>query len=342
MKSVGLIGVGHMGVGMAINILRKGQTIGINKLMVHDINVNNTIALRSKLVAHPSNVILEVLPIDESLSTMAASCDLIALSLPNQASCEQVLFGSHGLFSTPNESNADIKSNSCSKVLRVLDHSTLTPTFAKMCQTKILQLNKQNRNHKQAIYLDCPVSGGPQGAENGTLTTMVGGDAHDVTDIEPFLKLYSTNVKHFGPVGTGMSAKLINQMLVGVHIQAAVEALYMAEKLGITDNNILILKDMLSTSWGHSRMQDLIFSDYIKANENNSKNWDIIINNTAAPLRNIEKDFSYISKELQGSTGGINVLPTANAASNSIETACSEKYNYNNSAFLSLIHLLRK
>ena len=78
-------------------------------------------------------------------------------------------------------------------------------------------------------YIDAPVSGGEQGAIDGTLAIMAGGSSHDLKRVEPILT-HMGNVTHIGPVGTGQLAKLANQLIVGITIGAVAEALLMCEK----------------------------------------------------------------------------------------------------------------
>ena len=184
--------------------------------------------------------------------------------------------------------------------------------------------------------MDAPVSGGPGGAAAGTLTIMIGGNAEIVTNCKPLLSLYAHNVFHFGETGTGMAAKLINQALVGVHAQAACEALLMAERFNIKGTNILL--EMLQTSWGQSKLLELTFADYIKAEKST---WEIV-QNSGAPLRNLEKDFSCISKDVnaidiknQLSTQ----LPLTERTHASIGAACQK--GLANDAFVSLLQILR-
>ncbi len=138
-----------------------------------------------------------------------------------------------------------------------------------------------------------------------------------------------------------MAAKLINQTLVGIHAQAAVEVIFLAEQMDITD--ISELKALLSTSWGQSKILDLLLQDYIdmktklqqsinlsvdskttnnthtsSSNNTNTTNnsssnnttqvdllWDNILRaNSAAPLRNMKKDFECIQKEVDLLTKG--------------------------------------
>eukprot|EP01034_Spumella_vulgaris_P034657 gene34657-42746_t len=113
----------------------------------------------------------------------------------------------------------------------------------------------QELTNDRVVYLDAPVSGGPGGAWDGSLSIMIGGAKEDVEVVRPVLELYSSKIQHMGNIGSGTAAKLINQTLVGIHMQAAVEALYLAEQMGITD--ISQLKDLLNISWGQSKILDL-------------------------------------------------------------------------------------
>ena len=81
------------------------------------------------------------------------------------------------------------------------------------------------------MYIDAPVSGGPKGADDGTLTVMMGGPEPICEYLRPVLHSYASKILHFGPVGSGMAAKLVNQALVAMHAQAACEALYLADKV---------------------------------------------------------------------------------------------------------------
>ena len=83
------------------------------------------------------------------------------------------------------------------------------------------------------MYIDAPVSGGPKGAADGTLTVMMGGPDLVCEAVRPVLHTYASKILHFGPVGSGMAAKLVNQALVAMHAQAACEALHLAEKVGL-------------------------------------------------------------------------------------------------------------
>jgi 3-hydroxyisobutyrate dehydrogenase-like beta-hydroxyacid dehydrogenase len=99
-----------------------------------------------------------------------------------------------------------------------------------------------------------------------------------------------------------MAAKLINQALVGVHAQAAVEAIRMANKLDLKDT--ALLKDLLAASWGQSKILDLVLNDYNTVQSTSSSLAETMekIRSTAspAPLRNLYKDFHCIEVEVSG------------------------------------------
>ncbi|GAC1638788.1 MAG: NAD(P)-dependent oxidoreductase [Herpetosiphon sp.] len=82
-------------------------------------------------------------------------------------------------------------------------------------------------------WVDAPVSGGPEGAEQGSLAIMVGGSVEDVERVWPVLQVLGGNVVHAGDAGAGHTAKVINQLIVGLTIEAVAEAMVLAEGCGI-------------------------------------------------------------------------------------------------------------
>jgi 3-hydroxyisobutyrate dehydrogenase len=105
----------------------------------------------------------------------------------------------------------------------IVDHSTISPAV-----TRRLAEGLEGQS-----WLDAPVSGGSEGAQRGTLSTMVGGDSGDLERVRPYLAAYSTTITHVGPVGNGQLAKLVNQILVVGNQLAASEALLFAEVAGL-------------------------------------------------------------------------------------------------------------
>ena len=104
---------------------------------------------------------------------------------------------------------------------------------------------------KQGVFfLDCPVSGGQAGAENGKLTVMVGGDETAFKRIQPILALYSQFQQYFGPSGSGQGAKMVNQILVVSTLQGLSEGITLAKSLKLDIPNLVdTLKRGAAGSW---------------------------------------------------------------------------------------------
>src|SRR5204862_8091171 len=96
-------------------------------------------------------------------------------------------------------------------------------------------------------FLDAPVSGGSTGAEAGTLSTMIGGDAAAFERVRPVLAAFTTKQFHVGPVGAGSVVKLANQLMVGASTLAAMEAATFAARAGIDPQTLL---DVVGVSTG--------------------------------------------------------------------------------------------
>lgn len=125
----------------------------------------------------------------------------------------------------------------------IVDHATIGVDTAQ-------DLARQAALHGVS-YLDAPVSGGVRGAEEGTLTIFVGGDAGALGRVQPLLGAVGQRIHHMGPPGAGQAAKLVNQLLTAVHSAAAVEALLLARRAGL---DLERLVEALQTSYGQSRM----------------------------------------------------------------------------------------
>lgn len=113
------------------------------------------------------------------------------------------------------------------------------------------QQMSEQASKKGIHFLDAPISGGPEGAEAGTLTIMVGGDKQTFEKVLPAFQVLGENVQHLGKSGMGSVAKLMNQYLVAVHSLAASEAMVVGTALGLQSEQ---LYDILKSSYGDSRM----------------------------------------------------------------------------------------
>lgn len=197
MTQIGFIGLGIMGRGMTNNLLKAGH-----KVMVW----NRTPARMDEFAAAGAQTA-------SSPAELAAQCDVILICVSDTPDVEEVLFGENGV-------SAGVKSGAL-----VVDHSTISPQ-------KTVEMAKR-LNTQGVAYLDAPVSGGSEGAKNGTLSIMVGGEAVDFERAMPILQAYGKTITHVGAQGAGQMAKLVNQILVVVNQLAASEALLFAQAGGL-------------------------------------------------------------------------------------------------------------
>lgn len=214
---VGVIGLGKMGQPMTRNLIEKGFTV-----VVH----NRSAAATNKLVdegatdgANPMGV--------------AAAADVIITSLPDPAAVRTVYLDPDGLVESAHEGQVYV------------DTSTVDPGLSRELAERL--------GGKGAAFLDAPVSGGVAGAEAGSLTIMVGGDAAAFERVTPVLAAIGQKLHHVGPSGSGTVIKLANQLLVGINMAAVAEALVLGVKAGADPAKML---EVLSTSFGGSRMLD--------------------------------------------------------------------------------------
>lgn len=113
---------------------------------------------------------------------------------------------------------------------------------------------------KKVHFLDAPVSGGPEGVEQGTLTIMIGGENEIFDRVRPLLESIGSVIEYLGPSGSGSVAKLINQYLVAVHSVAASEAMVAGAALGLDSQQ---LYNLLKVSYGDSRMLERHMEQYV-------------------------------------------------------------------------------
>ena len=149
---------------------------------------------------------------------MARTCSLIFLCLPSTPQVRDVIFGQNGLQS------------GTSGKLTIIDTTTLDRTDA-------ISLAEEAGNFDIA-YWDCPVSGMPFRADNGTLTTMFGGTAEAFEVAKPLLQSFSNETIHCGPVGCGQAMKAINNIIYNVNIAALCEVLPLAVAVGLDPEEV--------------------------------------------------------------------------------------------------------
>lgn len=196
-ESVGFIGMGIMGRGMAANLLRHG----------FNVTVWNRTPGRVALLAEAGAAV------GGSPAAVAESNTVIVVCVSDTPDVEEVILGPRGIIH-------GIQPGSL-----VIDCSTISPNATKEIAARLQE--------KGAHMLDAPVSGGSEGATKGTLSIMVGGDAAQVERAMPILQAMGKTITHVGDQGAGQMAKLVNQILVVVTMQAVGEALLLAQAGGL-------------------------------------------------------------------------------------------------------------
>ena len=192
---LGFIGLGIMGTPMAGHLLAAGH-----RLHVHT---------RSRVPAALVEKGAMALPDARSVAQQA---DIVFTMLPDTPDVESVLFSEHGAASGLSEGKV------------VVDMSSISPIATKGFAQRIGALG--------CGYLDAPVSGGEVGAKNATLSIMVGGDEPVFERVKPLFELMGKNITRVGGSGDGQTAKVANQIIVALNIEAVAEALLFAARAG--------------------------------------------------------------------------------------------------------------
>ena len=120
-----------------------------------------------------------------------------------------------------------------------------------------------NKLSGRNILVDAPVSGGVEGAKNGSLSIMVGGPEETVYRLMPYLRTMGISVVHLGPVGSGQAAKCINQMIVAAAFAAIAESFAVARAAGI---DLRALYGAIKDGWAGSKVLDVFIKDVLSGN----------------------------------------------------------------------------
>lgn len=136
-----------------------------------------------------------------------------------------------------------------------VEHGTFAPETARDLAARAAR--------RGAAFLDIPVTGGPEGARAGQLSGMAGGDEAAFASVHEILKAYCARLPYVGPAGAGLELKLINQLLVSVHLAAAGEAIALLENLGL---ELEAARQVLTSGWAGSAMLDRSLKHIIARN----------------------------------------------------------------------------
>ncbi|MBY4592916.1 MULTISPECIES: 2-hydroxy-3-oxopropionate reductase [Rhizobium] len=193
--NIGFIGLGVMGRPMAEHLIDAGHTLHLSRVK----------APSQHLVTKGGRAV-------HTAKAVAEASDITILMLPDTPDVEAVLFGENGMTS------------GLSSGKLVIDMSSISPVATKDFARRIEALG--------CDYIDAPVSGGEVGAKAASLTIMAGGKDEAFEQARPLFEKMGKNITLVGGVGDGQTAKLANQIIVGLTIEAVSEALLFAKRAG--------------------------------------------------------------------------------------------------------------
>ncbi|MEJ8675572.1 3-hydroxyisobutyrate dehydrogenase [Chromobacterium amazonense] len=218
MENIAFIGLGNMGGPMAVNLLNKGF-----KVSAFDLSAD---ALAKVAAAGGRTA--------SSATDAAESASVVISMLPAGKHVAGLYLGDDGLFAR------------LPKGTLVIDCSTIDAGTAR----KVAEAAQE----KGLSMLDAPVSGGTAGAAAGTLTFIVGGAAEDLARARPVLEAMGKNIFHAGGAGAGQTAKICNNMLLGILMAGTAEALALGVKNGLDPK---VLSEIISKSSGRNWATEL-------------------------------------------------------------------------------------
>lgn len=212
---LGFIGTGMMGEPMAQNLLKAGF-----KVMVYDIRpgaTKNVVALGAKLAKDPSKM---------------AICDIVFLMVNKFTQVRDAVLGENGIIQGARDN----------ELLRLVVMSTVSPNRIKNLANEL--------EPQKVVIIDAPVSGGPIKAQEGLLSFMVGGGEDDLAYIKPYLQAMGKNIFYIGPLGSGLAAKLVNNIIAITNLYAVPEALRLGLKGGLDIRTMVeVIRKSTGNNW---------------------------------------------------------------------------------------------
>jgi 3-hydroxyisobutyrate dehydrogenase len=212
---LGFVGLGKMGRPMTEHLIKAGHRVHVHN---RSRGVVDELAAQGAVAA-------------TSPREVAERAEMVMTCLTNTPAVEEVYFGPSGLLSAARAGQLFV------------DHSTVGLDTSRQCA--------ERARAEGADFLDAPVSGGPAGAQGGTLTIMVGGEAATFERARPVFEAYGKNIRLCGPTAAGSAIKLVNQLLVAINTAGLAEALVFGMKAGADPQMIL---EVVGTGFGGSRM----------------------------------------------------------------------------------------
>jgi 2-hydroxy-3-oxopropionate reductase len=218
MADLGFIGLGIMGKPMAGHLVNAGHTVHVFSRSpgpVKELEAAGAVACKSS-------------------KEVSEKSEITFIIVPNTPDVNVVLFGFNGVAEGAKKGSVVVDMSSISPIA--------TREFAEKLETTGVEI------------LDAPVSGGQVGAQNATLSIMVGGKAETFEKVKPFFELMGQNIVHVGPNGDGQMCKVANQIVVALTIEAVGEALLLASKAGANPSKV---RDALMGGWAGSKILEI-------------------------------------------------------------------------------------
>lgn len=194
---LGFIGIGMMGLPMAMNLLKAGYEVTVWNRSPE--KAETLVEAGATRVATPAE--------------LAVRSDVVMMCLSNASAVEEVVFGYEGIASVRGPT-------------LLIDFSSIDPALTKKYGERLRAVNDMG-------WLDAPVSGGTPAASSGQLTIMAGGADADFTTARPFMAPIASQLTHMGPAGAGQMTKLVNQIISGGIMALTAEAVNFAKAKGI-------------------------------------------------------------------------------------------------------------
>ncbi len=214
-STTAFIGLGTMGFPMAGHLVNAG----------HQVTVYNRTAAKAAQWQQQYGGHTAATPAEA-----ARGADFIFTCVGNDDDLRQVVAGADGIFTTAKPGTV------------IVDHTTTSAIVAR----ELAEAASARGLH----FLDAPVSGGQAGAQKGTLTVMVGGDATAYAAAEPVIRSFAASIKLIGPAGYGQLTKMVNQICIAGLVQALSEGIHFAKRAGL---DVAAVMDVISkgaaSSW---------------------------------------------------------------------------------------------